>query len=698
MDALSFQLSEIYKRALEEGDTAGYLASLSEEGLKWWFQMDTPSIQVHLLPLNTITLNPQEIPLRVRFLTEASKQTIPYEEMESFYRAFMEEGDYEGASAAAGAAVASVWDSGREFERYRLWYKRINALLRDASHISPLASASLYGFKGLVELTTGEIKKAYDTFLLQREHAEEANSCPLRIFFAVAATYSLIWMGRLSEAEVVIKDAEALCETGMPNIVVNVYFQTTRGLYYYVTGQVQKAREILTGVVGSPFFDDLPPPGYYLGYGHLLLTLAALSDEEGIEGIAQRLRQKALKEINHFHLSYLYYNLGSAYLLLGRPQKALVHVRESMKRADLSHSMTARQIPALLFGQVLSDTHREKEALEHLLRWFRRWSAKDFNLLASTGALEIARIYLRMGEFERAREYFEKALTFMPEVKEIVPLNRSKRFFQELKESLYGCERSPGITIQMERSPVCIITFGDLLIRVADRMIYDRKWRGGRTKTLLKALVVLGGKKVSYDTLIDMLWPDMEGDRAENNLKVAISRLRQLGVKKRQTPLKWILVKDRKVSLAGALCSVDSILFHETLRRNPADEIDRDILRDAINLYRDDFLPNDDSEVWIIRHREMLRGEFVRGCLLLADLLRKEGETAEAIPYLEKAVERDPLNEELYEALMGVHLERGYPSQALRVYLSAEEALRRELGISPGPKLKALAERAGLKG
>ena len=51
------QLDENYKYMLIQGDIAGYLQRLAEEGLHWWFNMDVPRIVIHLLPVQTKLVN-----------------------------------------------------------------------------------------------------------------------------------------------------------------------------------------------------------------------------------------------------------------------------------------------------------------------------------------------------------------------------------------------------------------------------------------------------------------------------------------------------------------------------------------------------------------------------------------------------------------------------------------------------------------
>ncbi len=697
MSQLPFILEKKYQDYLKNKQITDYIRAICEDGIRWWFNMNTPSIIVHLTPLTTFGLEKDNLPPRLVFLMEATKQTISHEVMERLYHHFAQSGDIEAMAASIGAGVSSIWDSGREFSRYRPWLERIESLMSKRDSMSPLACASLIGFKGLIELTGLDINKAYKTYMRQRVCAELAGSLDLMVYFASACSYSLIWMGKLKEADVVISDAEVLCERPEVNVAVKTYFQSTRGLYYYVTGKVERAEAILKGIIEQPYFEDLPPPAYFLTYGHLLLTLAKLGKKEELEGVARKLRERAVPENNYFHLSYLHYNLGTAYLLLGDPQRALIHANEAIERAHLSESPVAPNIPALLYGQALSDMGMYEEALKHMRDSLSKWTDNGFYLLATTGCVEMANIYLKMGMIERARSYLEQAES-MIEGDSLPMINRENAFLKEIKMVIMPDDKCKGIMFDIDRRPVCIRTFGDLELKIGDTVLYDRKWKGGRTKSLLKALIVFGGTKVSYDALIDILWPETAGDVAEGNLKVALSRLRRVGCRDNEKPPQWILVKQRKVSLARPVCGVDCIVFKETIDRFlQGEEFEIEVIMKVLDLYRDDFLARDYSDTWIIRHRELLKENFVKAVIYLSKLCLKHANFSDASKYLNRAIEKDPLNEEIYASMMDVHLQSGYPSKAIQVYRQAEDILKRELDISPGPRLKELARQSGIK-
>ncbi len=690
------QLKSPYNSYVEDGKWDEYIYALCDDGLTWWFNMDTPAIISHLIPLQKITLDTRQFPPRILFLSEAVKQSIPLDSMDKFYRLFMSAGDYEAACACAGAGIASIWDSGHNYHRYDSWYGRIKKLLDIKEKISPLAISSLYGFKAMAELTGhGKVQQALDSYKSLRLWAEKAGSTSLRVFYSAAASYSLLWIGRLSEADILLSDAGILCKHPDTSTICRIYFQTTLGLFHTVSGNPGLGEQVLMEIINLPFFEMLPPPVYFLAYGHLLHALSHNGNSEAVEKTADKVRARAIPEQNYFHYSYLHFNLGIAYLGINQPHRALLHSDEAIDRGRLSESPIAVQMPALLHGQALSDLGRDREALKYFLDWIQRWKESGFQLLASAGALEVANLYKKMGMPDQARQYLDMASSLMPEGEKIPQLHRTKEFLSRLEHSLFHSEEESDVIRDLEQSPVRIRDFGNMRIEIGDTVIYDRRWKGGRTRLLLKALIVSGGTKVAYEHLADTLWPDADGDRAEQNLKVALSRLRRLGCRKGEEPIQWIAVKNKKVSLVRPLCAVDSIVFREGIRKAIEKEPDMSLLMKTLDLYSDDFLALDNSDPSTVRHRELLRELFVKGVLTLSELCMKAGRIEDSIPYLHRAIDKDPLYEEVYVHLMHSYMET-YPSKAVQIFNQAKETLKRELDIEPGPALISAARKAGI--
>jgi len=227
-----------------------------------------------------------------------------------------------------------------------------------------------------------------------------------------------------------------------------------------------------------------------------------------------------------------------------------------------------------------------------------------------------------------------------------------------------------------------------------DQHLHERRWRGGSTKKLLKAIIVFGGSAVSVDQLIDILWPEADGDRALNNLKVALSRLRRVVCLADERPPPWLTVRNGRVSFDPAYCTIDALLFQEGVLKCLQKTSGSDRLMRFLDIYKADFLINDVNDIWIINFRRELKDLFVRGAVELARRCLKSDRAELALPYLNCAAERDPLNEAVYAFLMRSFLNIGYPANALQVFDRARRVLKDALDIEPGPVLLELSHAA----
>lgn len=173
--------------------------------------------------------------------------------------------------------------------------------------------------------------------------------------------------------------------------------------------------------------------------------------------------------------------------------------------------------------------------------------------------------------------------------------------------------------IDLENWPwhVKIRTLGEFTILRDDKPVrYSRK-APKKPLSLLKALIVRGGREVPEDVLTDMLWPDADGDLAHLSFKTALHRLRRLIGKPEA-----IQHKDGCLTLDPHCFWVDAWAFQgilekiEAIRKvgdegKEADEQEMTRLsRKALQLYRGDFLPNDEGEAWTISTRRQLRDGF----------------------------------------------------------------------------------------
>ncbi|MCA9505510.1 MAG: AAA family ATPase [Myxococcales bacterium] len=252
--------------------------------------------------------------------------------------------------------------------------------------------------------------------------------------------------------------------------------------------------------------------------------------------------------------------------------------------------------------------------------------------------------------------------------------------------------------------PVRLDSLGGLGIELGGRRVRDRAWRGRTPRRLLTRLLVAEGRAVARERLEADLWPEMPPARAANNLRVALSRLRDVLEPRRLRDRREVLIalEDRSVALTPAALAAWDVLG----ARAALDEIarathaaDRTGVLSAAERYRTlhtgPFLPEAYDD-WVIEYRRSFESETGERLRRLAEtwLERDEG-SGPARVLARLALARDGADERAWEVFVGAGLAAGDRTAAARAYAEAVRALARELDAEPGERLRALGERAG---
>jgi len=219
---------------------------------------------------------------------------------------------------------------------------------------------------------------------------------------------------------------------------------------------------------------------------------------------------------------------------------------------------------------------------------------------------------------------------------------------------------------------------------------------GPRQLALLAFLLVHANRAVSVDQLIDALWGDQDPVGAVKRVQVAIARLRKaLGIENAggDSPV--------HSTAGGYLLAVgpgqlDAELFTGRIEegRDILESGDAaraaELLRDALSLWRGPPLAEVAYESFAqgeIRRLEELRLTAVEA-RVEADL--QIGRHAAVIGELHALLTAYPTRERLAELLMLALYRSGRQADALDAYHQARARLADELGLDPGPALKAL--------
>ncbi|HEY2437834.1 MAG TPA: BTAD domain-containing putative transcriptional regulator, partial [Solirubrobacteraceae bacterium] len=214
---------------------------------------------------------------------------------------------------------------------------------------------------------------------------------------------------------------------------------------------------------------------------------------------------------------------------------------------------------------------------------------------------------------------------------------------------------------------------------------------GARQRSLLAVLLLHANEVVSTDRLIDDVWRGEPPDTADNALQRQVSRLRHV-----LQPGEHVLV----TRAPGYMLRIaPDTLDLERFRRlaDEARRVRRDdpgaaaaLLREALALWRGeplaDFAFEPFAQVEVTRLEEMRIAALEE--LVDADLAA--GAHDAAVAEIEALLAEHPLRERLRGQLMLALYRSGRQADALRVYREGRATLVEELGIEPGPELRAL--------
>lgn len=192
-----------------------------------------------------------------------------------------------------------------------------------------------------------------------------------------------------------------------------------------------------------------------------------------------------------------------------------------------------------------------------------------------------------------------------------------------------------------------------------------------------------------------LLWPDTTEAQARNNLRQFLYQLRHA----LPTPERFLEINSNTVYWkTDDRQLIDVYRFERTLKNADAAEQRgetqtlRQLLEQACSYYQGDLLPGCYDD-WIIPERERRQQSYRAACQKLMQVLETQRDYSTALQTAYHLHRLNPLDENVYLALIRLHSLNNDYADARRVYQTAVETLWRELGIEPGDDLKAAYDR-----
>lgn len=529
---------------------------------------------------------------------------------------------------------------------------------------------------------------------------------------SISVTRNLIlyylWTGNIAKAAVIVDSLKLAAKSADSDPLARLMWLRSAALYNLFTPRIETAFASLQDGLrlaeetGIHLMDQL---FYGVGIYACMVTHDMSVAEDFLEKIRKGLRAENCADILYYHhqVSVVEWRKGNIHEALEHAGIAWNFIVESGTKINAGIYQAV-----LIYLMIEAERFEGVEGLISDMRSFGR--AVKSHLHEPLGLLAEAFLAFKKGDEVLFLRSFEKTLRILKEngmgavavmfrasslaamcaralekgmepalVQDIVLLNNLKEYH-------------PDPWIEEWPWEVKIYTFGCFEIRRDGRKIESSRKAQQKPLAMLKAIIALGGRDVSQETVIDALWPDSDGDTAYNAFATTLHRLRRL------------IGNDRAIQSAEGMLSIDPLIcwvdvrgFTGLLKLSEAEAGgDRRkaavLVEKAIGLYRGPFLAGE-AIACLVPARERLRARFLKQISLLASECERSGEVDRAIELYNRGLEEDELVERFYQGLMLCHLKDGNRGEALRAYKRCKTVFSNVMGISPSAETEAIFKR-----
>lgn len=245
-------------------------------------------------------------------------------------------------------------------------------------------------------------------------------------------------------------------------------------------------------------------------------------------------------------------------------------------------------------------------------------------------------------------------------------------------------------------SALKIRMFGKFQIENDNGMLNKENMRSEMLTRLLAYMVSHREKDMTAQELIDVLWPDDQSDNPSGALKNLMYRLRKLMNRTWGEDGRYIITGRGAYQLNPELVvHVDIEEFEECCRQvfnseDPA--VQQENGKKAVELYQGMFLSELSSEYWVISIATYYHSIYLTMVKKLAALLEKEKQFTDVEEICAKAIQIEPLDEEIHCFLLRAMIADNKQKLASDHYKETVKLLYDSLGVRPSGEMETIYE------
>ena len=241
---------------------------------------------------------------------------------------------------------------------------------------------------------------------------------------------------------------------------------------------------------------------------------------------------------------------------------------------------------------------------------------------------------------------------------------------------------------------VQVTTLGGFRLQVDQQVLTDEINRSQKLWNVLCYLIVHRDRNVPQSELIELFWGEENSSNPSNALKTLLYRVRSLLEPLFPDGPEPILSQRGSYSWNPAIaCTVDAESMEALCRQASASGTAQKrtaLYRQAVGLYRGDFLPKLDTQMWVVSLSAHYHALFLEAVKSYAALLEQAQNYEEMAELCTRASQLDPLDESLHILIVRALLRQGKDAAALSHYEAATDLLYRNLGVRPSEELREL--------
>ncbi|MEW5872297.1 MAG: BTAD domain-containing putative transcriptional regulator [Chloroflexota bacterium] len=231
-------------------------------------------------------------------------------------------------------------------------------------------------------------------------------------------------------------------------------------------------------------------------------------------------------------------------------------------------------------------------------------------------------------------------------------------------------------------------------------------FRSDKARALLAYLAVEAQRPHRRDALAGLLWPELPEDKAHDNLRLTLHRLRQalsdhgiapeVVLQATAKTIQFNACEAANLDVATFTRLLEDCRAHQHARLESCSSCARRMSQ-AAGLYRGEllqgfFINSQPFEEWLLVQRESLRGRALEMLHTLTIYFEQSGDHAQALRHARRQLEVDPWRESAHRQAMRALAFGGQRSAALAQFEACVRLLEEELGAEPEDETQELYE------